>query len=73
MTHFEREMLHWLDDQCETTHISKEDRREFAKARDALRKAIREGLDEVEAMHALSRSLIESCDLWIKQEKQERH
>jgi hypothetical protein len=64
----EREVLNWLDDMCERTTISEDDRLEFSKAREALRKAMREGLDEIDALHAVCRSLIETCNLWIKRE-----
>jgi hypothetical protein len=65
---FAREMLYMLDDMCERTDISKEDRLEFSKARDVLRAAMREGRDELDAVKVACGSLIKACDLWIKKE-----
>jgi hypothetical protein len=65
---FAREVLYMLDDMCERTDISKEDRLEFSKAREALKAAMRDGHDEIDALKAAARSLIKTCDLWIKNE-----
>jgi hypothetical protein len=65
---FAREVLYMLDDMCERTDISKEDRLEFAKAREVLRAAMREGRDELDVVKLACGSLIKTCDLWIKNE-----
>jgi hypothetical protein len=63
-----QDVLYMLADMCERTDISKEDRLEFSKAREVLRTAIREGRDDQDALKDVCRSLIETCDRWIKAE-----
>ena len=63
----ERKVLSWLDDLCEEPHISKQDRLEFAKARKVLWTAMCEG--RANGLSLVCVSLIETCDLWIKQVK----
>jgi len=64
----EQEVLNMLDDMCERTDISKEDRLEFSNAREVLRTAMREGRDELDTLKLVCKSLIKTCDLWIKKE-----